>query len=246
MTRETTAPGYQLFMLALCIYALAQLAIQSLVPLDAPTLAVLEMADVAVCVLFFLDFVQTLLRSPDRWLYLRTWGWIDFLSSIPAIDAARLGRVGRVLRVLRVLRGLRATRSLAALLIEKRAENAFLAVSLVALLMIIFSSISVLQFETAPDSNIRSAEDAIWWAFTTITTVGYGDRFPVTTEGRFVAGLLMAAGVGLFGTFSGFLAAWLIGPSKSRNEELSALRVEVAALRETIAGLTSPTDRRPE
>lgn len=61
--------------------------------------------------------------------------------------------------------------------------------------------------ETAPESNIKTAEDAIWWAFVTITTVGYGDRFPVTTEGRIIAALLMTAGVGLFGTFTGFIAS---------------------------------------
>lgn len=81
----------------------------------------------------------------------------------------------------------------------------------------IFGSISILQFETAPESNIKTAEDAIWWAFVTITTVGYGDRYPVTTEGRIIAAFLMITGVALFGTFTGFIAAWFMC-DKSNNK----------------------------
>jgi len=79
-----------------------------------------------------------------------------------------------------------------------------LAGSLVALMLVTFCSIAILHFEDAAstETNIRSAEDAVWWAFATITTVGYGDKFPTTTEGRMVAVVLMSAGVALFGTFS--------------------------------------------
>jgi voltage-gated potassium channel len=56
----------------------------------------------------------------------------------------------------------------------------------------------------------QTAEDALWWAYVTITTVGYGDKFPVTSEGRLIAGFLMTAGVGLFGTFTGFVASWFV------------------------------------
>lgn len=76
--------------------------------------------------------------------------------------------------------------------------------------MIIFSSIAILQVETKEASNIKTAEDALWWSYVTITTVGYGDKFPVTTEGRIIAMLLMTVGVGLFGTFTGYVASWLV------------------------------------
>jgi voltage-gated potassium channel len=233
--KPAISPAYQLAMLVLCLYTLLAMAAESAMKIDPQIRAVLEYADYAVCVLFLVDFAISFWTAPNRVHYFFTWGWLDLLSSIPALNVARWGRVGRVLRIFRVLRGLRATRLLAAAVMRRRAQNSFLAVSLVALLLVIFSSIAILHFETDQTSNIRSAEDAIWWALTTITTVGYGDRFPVTSEGRFVAAVLMCAGVGLFGTFSGFLAAWLLETDKrGANAEIEALRQEIAALREVM------------
>jgi len=227
-------PEYQLFMLVLCVYTLGVLAAQTVGDLDAATRGILDYADMAVCAVFFGDFVFSLIAAKSRRAYFFTWGWLDLLSSIPTLDVARWGRAARVLRAFRVLRGLRATKILATLILRRRAESTFLAASLVALLLLVFCSMAVLHFETEPESNIKTAEDAFWWAITTITTVGYGDRYPVTTEGRFVAAVLMSAGVGLFGTFSGFLAAWFLGPQREEKGELESLRAEIAALREEL------------
>ncbi|MEX0586958.1 MAG: ion transporter, partial [Pirellulales bacterium] len=178
--RPPASPGYQLFMLVLCVYALAAMAAQAAFRLEPGTRGIIDYADYAVCALFFADFIFSLWQAPSRWRYFATWGWLDLLSSIPAVDVARWGRAARVLRVLRVLRGVRAAKLLTSLALQRKTENTFLVVSFVALLLIVCCSIAVLHFETQPDSNIQSAEDAIWWAFTTITTVGYGDRIPVT------------------------------------------------------------------
>jgi voltage-gated potassium channel len=109
------------------------------------------------------------------------------------------------------------------------------------MLLVVIRSLSMLQFENADNSNIRTAEDALWWAMATVTTVGYGDRYPVTTEGRAVAVVLMCAGVGLFGTFSGFLAAWFLAPDAKREEkDIDGLREEVRQLRVAVERLSGP------
>ena len=84
-----------------------------------------------------------------------------------------MGRAARAMRILRVLRGIRAIRVIGHSLVERRAQSAFFATLLLALLIIVFSAIAVLQFEmTADAGNIRTAEDALWWAISTMITVG--------------------------------------------------------------------------
>jgi voltage-gated potassium channel len=205
---------------------------------------VLDYADTAFCLLFFIDFCLNLWRAEARGRYLLTWGWLDLLSSLPVLDAARWGRVARMTRIFRVLRAVRAAKLLGRVLIERRAQSGLLAAALVAILVMVASSVSVLPVETGESANIRTAEDAAWWSLTTMTTVGYGDRFPVTTEGRFVAAVLMCAGVGLFGTFSGLLAAWFVGhdDGPDRSAELAAALQEVAALKAALAAqIPAPT-----
>jgi voltage-gated potassium channel len=93
--------------------------------------------------------------------------------------------------------------------------------------LLALASISILHFEhDLPAANIHTPDDALWWSLSTITTVGYGDRYPVSAEGRAVGALLMIAGVGLFATLSGVIAAWFLSPRTDREEELERLSRE--------------------
>ncbi len=227
---------YEFFILALSIYALASLGAGVLFTLNDDSARILAWADHMVCAMFFGDFVYQLITSQNRLRYLYTWGWIDFLSSIPLVDAFRIGRIARIFRIVRVLRGVRATKLIAQFILARRTEGAVLAAALISMLLMVFCSIAVLQFESAnPDANIDAPSEALWWSFVTITTVGYGDRYPTTTEGRLVGALLMTAGVGLFGTFSGFVASWFLSAGiANETSEVELLRREIACLREDI------------
>jgi voltage-gated potassium channel len=231
---ERLSPGYQIFMLVLCLYSLGILIYQASGAATPSTIAILDYADFGVCMLFLGDFVYSLVRAENRWRYFFTWGWLDLLSSIPAIDVARWGRAARILRIFRLLRAVRASQLLADFIVKKRAQNGLLAVSLLAIILVTACSIVILRVESAANGNIATANDALWWAFTTITTVGYGDRYPVTGEGRVIAVVLMIGGVGLFGTFSGLLASWFVGKDDDAAKEIAALREEVRELRELL------------
>lgn len=227
--------AYPLFMLVLCVLSLAVLMLDVLYRADKDVTEILGYADNVICMIFLADFVLTFSRASNKWRYLVTWGWIDLLSSMPAFEIARWGRIARIARIARLLRALRASRSLSSILVRERGQSAALMAALVALVLIMGSSAAVLRFEDHESSNIKTAGDAVWWAMTTITTVGYGDKFPLSQEGRLIAALLMSAGVGLFGAFSAALATWFLAPEDdAKAVELAQLREEIAQLRVAI------------
>ena len=101
------------------------------------------------------------------------------------------------------------------------------------------ASLAVLDAErNAPDATIPTFADATWWAATTATTVGYGDRYPVTGEGRLVAVALMVTGVALLGVITAAIASWFVervgevqAAEDRTAEQVARLAAEVRALR---------------
>jgi len=229
------AGPYQAFMLVLCVYAIGELVLRSFVPLRDETVKILTYADSAVCLFFLIDFIVSLVRAENRWRYLYTWGWVDLLSSVPAVPILRWGRVLRIARLLRAMRTLKAMRVLVNVILSRRAESTFLAVCLLSMLVLTMGSVTILRVENVPGSNIKSPVDACWWALATMTTVGYGDHYPVTNSGKLIGGALMIMGVGLVGTFAGFVANWFHGADQERQrKELIELRDDIRALREVL------------
>lgn len=220
---ETEKLGFlNLLIIVLSIYVLLALMFDTFFKLPIEVSKVLNITDNIICAVFLIDFVKRLIQAENKLKFMR-WGWIDLISSIPTFDFMRVGRTLRLIRLFRILRAFRSTKHLVQHIFSRRTQGTLTAATVIAVLMIIFSSIAILQVETDPNSNIKTAEDAIWWAYVTITTVGYGDKFPVTTEGRIIATVLMTVGVGLFGTFTAYLASWFIGENKKeRNDEKDA------------------------
>ncbi len=131
--------------------------------------------------------------------------------------------------------------------LQNRSQYAGFIIILLAIIILAFASILVLQFESAsPDANITTGWDAFWYSIVTITTVGYGDYYPVTFWGRVTAIFIMVAGVGIIGALASLMASLLIGESHATSEdetvdqgqqtkverELAAIREELAALRQ--------------
>ena len=240
-----TVGPFQFVILALSVYVLVALFLQSIGAVDAKTSELLDYIDDAICVIFIADFAVRLARAGSKREFLR-WGWIDLASSIPGAHALRIGRVARIVRVLRIVRALRSTKMLLQYFFRNRAQGTFATVALISMTLTIFSSIAILNLEVGPDANIRTPMDALWWSFVTITTVGYGDRYPVTPEGRLVAIVLMTAGVGLFGTFTGLVASFFVQPeNRQQTSELETLVREVRELREAVRSLQNSSDAKP-
>jgi voltage-gated potassium channel len=207
--KEPVLTVLDMLVLVLSVYVLLSLVVDVFFILPSETAQILAYVDNGICIFFFVEFFVRLYKAERKLDFLK-WGWIDLLASIPNIDYLRAGRALRLVRIIRILRAFRSTKHIVSHVFRNRAQSAFGAVGLLALLLIICSSIAILQLETDASSNIKTAEDAIWWSYVTITTVGYGDKFPVTTEGRIVGVILMTAGVGIFGTFTGFVSSWFL------------------------------------
>lgn len=234
---------FQFAILVLSMYVLCALLAQTFFSLPAGVNVVLDFFDTVICLIFICDFFYRLWVAPSKWRFLR-WGWIDLVSSIPVLGYFRWGRAVRAIRIIRTLRAFRSTRILIQFLFRNRARATFAAVSLITFLLIVFSSVAVMNFEPSePGSNIKTPIDAIWWASMTVSTVGNSGLYPITLGGRLVAVVLMIGGLGLFGTFTGYIASFFLGGAQEKEEnELQMLISEVRQLREKIEELERPRD----
>ena len=211
---------FQIVVLILSVIILGALGAESVFKFPVAVSNILQVLDTLVCVLLLIDFGIRFHRAPSKLSFLK-WGWIDLVASIPNLPWLRVGRMVRILRVIRLLRAIRATQKISALVLKNKIHTGATSVVLTAFLLITFCSVAVLICEQQnPNANIQTAEDAIWWSVTTITTVGYGDKYPVTTEGRIVAMVLMISGIGLFGAMTGLAASYFLHPKQKDIEQV--------------------------
>ena len=247
-SKSGTAPNeqidlglWEIIILFLSIYVLGALLVQTAFQLPANIDSLLDRIDFVVCGLFLVDFVIRLNRAPSKAGFMK-WGWIDLIASIPAVDFLRWGRLFRLIRIVRLLRAFRSARHVLWFLYQNRTKSLAGTAFLASIVLLIFSSIAILSFETDPQSNIKTSFDAIWWAFTTMTTVGYGDKYPVTAAGRVVAIVLMVTGVGLFGVLTGLFARFVVEPElKGNDSDVAKLAEEIRLLREKIEEMDKAT-----
>lgn len=94
----------------------------------------------------------------------------------------------------------------------------------------------------APDANIKSFGDGFWWAFVTLFTVGYGDKYPVTLEGRGIAVALMIVGLGLSGMVAGTIASFFVQQQSDRQESLQPVLEKLEELEALVKSLLPSSD----
>jgi voltage-gated potassium channel len=233
---------FQIVLLAFTIIVLFALVADTILALPKEVADLIHMTDTLACAVFFVDFCIRLYQADSKRAFMK-WGWIDLITCIPNLEIFRWGRLVTILRVIRLLRGVRSVQKVLALIFQNKIRGGAASAAFTAFLFIAFSSISILICERSNDANIKTAEDAVWWSVTTFTTVGYGDKYPVTTEGRVLGMILMVAGVGMFAGLSGLMASYFLGGQDGKSNEtkeilarldqlqakLDALKTEAAA-----------------
>jgi voltage-gated potassium channel Kch len=232
--------SFDIFVLALSVFSIANMVL-AIAPLGAAVHEVVLIVDGVLCLIFLADFLARLKRAPRKRTYLvAEHGWLDFLGSLP-FPGLRLARLFRMARVGSILRRY-GPRGVWQMIAVDRAGSALLGTLFLTIIVLQFGSMFVLGAEAnAENANIRTASDALWWSYVTVTTVGYGDRFPVTNYGRLIGVAMLTIGIGLFGVLTGFLANAFLAPAKAEPEVIQQpaddLRQEIAELKRLVREL---------
>lgn len=217
---ELQDPGYEIFIAALSVLSIVNLVLLYVLQ-DEALDSVLNVMNAVLSTILFLDFCQRFRTAESRSDYFwRNFGWADLLASLP-FPSLKILRVFRLVRVNRLLQQYGAKR-IGRSLIKERAGSALLSLLFVAILVLEFGSLWMLHLEAAsPDAKIATASDAIWYVIVTISTVGYGDQFPVTNAGRILGAIIIVLGVAIFGTLTGYLANLFLAPRKDEQDAAS-------------------------
>eukprot|EP00894_Picocystis_sp_ML_P004558 jgi/Pico_ML_1/55075/g825.t1 len=258
-----TSYAYELFILACSVLVLLLNLFANLHGRLTPQeVAVLDISDNAMCLVFFVDFVRNyglnrkkralarkhLWNTPLDKFKLAVFYTADLLSCIPS-DLPLGGRFLRIFRVLKIYRLLRAAKNAKVLmfcLIKDSAIGALLGATFLSLTTVIFGALLVLRFELAagPEALINTAERALWWSFVSISnasTMGYSHLQPITTGGKFVGACLIVVGAGLFSTLCGTIASWMlvIGSQKPQEEDSEILVSKLTSITDELRELKS-------
>ena len=204
---------WEIFVLGVSLLSILNLVLALLI--RNPDLdQVVVFMDTILILIFVVDVSRRLyVAGDDRAYIVKGYGWLDLISIVPAL---RIARVLRIMRVFRVVRRMGGPMPAAKAFFVNKATGGLLLVFLIALLVLEFGSLSILWAEReSPEANIRTAGDAVWYLVVTMSTVGYGDQYPVTPLGRLFGSLIIVVGVGVFGTLTGFLANIFVSPSTS-------------------------------
>ena len=270
MAQETNTPrrhsnAYNIFILVLTVLSLV-IMVWMLLPVSEQTLGLLQFYDNLICFIFLFDFFSNLRAAPKKSDYfIKERGWLDLLGSIPSLGVAfkysglfRLARLSRLARITRLLRG-KNREALVKDVVENRSQYTVFITILMTILVLTVASVLVLQYESkSPEANIQSGWDSFWYSIVTITTVGYGDRYPVTVGGRITAMFIMFMGVGIIGALASILSSLLVGsppasteesasdepPALSVDQDIAAIKDELAALRQLMEKMVTQGDKQ--
>jgi voltage-gated potassium channel len=187
----------------------------------------------AIWATFVADYLVRLCLAERRLAFIRD-NWFE----LPVLALP-------MLRPLRMMRGLMGLRVLARGGARFARGKVVAATGAAAVLGGAVAALALLDAERSnPEANVRSHGDALWWAISTVTTVGYGDRYPTTMEGRLVAVSLMLAGVALLGVVTASLASWFVERIGEVTRTEHGLEIEIDALRREIVALRAQIEQQ--
>ena len=171
-------------------------------------------ADIAIWIIFAAEFLIRLVLAPYKLRFIWKNPLDVVIIAVPVLRPLRLARLARLARV-GALAGVASRRSRGRMHVEVAVQ-----VVIVAAIIVFVGAVGILDVErSAPGSNIHTFPDALWWAITTVTTVGYGDKFPVTGQGRLIAAMVMLTGIAVLGVVTASVAGWFVDNLRAIEQE---------------------------
>ncbi len=160
-------------------------------------------------------FIVQLIRAPDKKKFMR-WGWLILIAALPPVWIIKdIWKYFQILRFLILIQFFYSGKQNT----KNKATNNLINTMMLAFLLVLISIILVLHFENVPEANIKTAGEAVYWAVVTISTVGYGDFYPVTTPGRIVTCFLIFSGVSIFVSAAGYFSSWITNINQRFKED---------------------------
>jgi voltage-gated potassium channel len=194
----------------LTIAAVVLLVVQISVEGHKRIVLVLTEIDVALCGFFIVDFGVRFHRARGyRWRFFKR-NWVDLLGCIPIVGPLRAARLIRLVRLVRLTRLVALSRRLMRYSELPLVSETLTNLTSFSVLVWLLAGGMFFGFERGTNPNVKSIEDSLWWSLTTLSTVGYGDLYPVTQGGRLVAAATMVFGVGVLGTLAATIATVLM------------------------------------
>ena len=216
---------FELFVIACIIASVSFLLIDSSMELEPSVAAVIHAIELGLNIFFIIEYVARFYLAPSKSIFLRT-HVIDLIALLPILRFFRLARILRLIRVIKIIRSsqwgaliARRSSGVGAEIQGKVVEASVIIFIMVTI--ILTGSVGILIFEKGQNDQFQGFMDGIWWSIVTLTTVGYGDKFPVTIGGRVLAIVIMLLGLSFFALITGFVSSFIM--QRYRKEEYTGM-----------------------
>lgn len=227
LLNESTISGriFNLFIIVLIIISVFSFSIETIPNLDKKYFDLIQVSEIVIIIIFTLEYLIRIFYSEKSFRYIFSfYGIVDLLAILPfylstGIDLRSI-RIIRALRIFRILKLVRYSRAI------QRYKNAFISIKselsvflVAASFMLYISAVGIYYFENEvqPD-KFSSVFDALWWSLITLTTVGYGDVFPITIGGKIFTAIIVIVGLGFVAVPTGLVASALTKAIQDENK----------------------------
>lgn len=216
MDDDSNLSPIELIVLSLTVFVVFSLLIQELIPINPEMERLLRWMDNVCCFVFISEWIYRLYHAPHKGKFILR-NMIDIVASFPMgwLPVLKAFRLVRIIQLIRIIGSINRFVTYCRNNVIQTVRFCFF---IIFMLLMMISPVLILFFEYEKGS-INTAENALWWTYCTVTTIGYGDLYPVTTGGRIFTVFVSLSGIGMFGIVSTLLINYIINLNHEKNKD---------------------------